>query len=414
MRRGEGRDNSTDSLGSLDQEIRFQKAGALPAKRAPGENQWISLQHHDQYSAQKNGVQFNASGDHKSFVAFQQRNGDQQAIPAEKNEKAESFLRMDVHLKEAPNFSASFRQLQNETVKREMEDEMKERLAKFLSEVEQRAEVFDPSEHKNFREKDDHLAFVTAGSDLTWGGLLQFVYSVQYHYPDSDIGVFDIGLSKEKREEIERFCKVSVLDTYMQFWPKHITNPKLKLWRPILWQMALAHYGHIVYIEPDRFLMTKAMKDYIEHSRHAGITVAGRRLQYSPFVVTNPEMYYFLSVDVRKLQKVSMFDVNMIILHNSQPVRHHFMRYLISCILEEYCVAPPGSTIVCDQNLFTGSQKYANCHRYDLSAINILLDKWFDYKSDMFLVRDIVTAHYDGRDVSRFLRTCDSERREEI
>lgn len=108
---GEGRDNSTDSLGSLDQEIRFQKAGALPAKRAPGENQWISLQHHDQYSAQKNGVQFNASGDHKSFVAFQQRNGDQQAIPAEKNEKAESFLRMDVHLKEAPNFSASFRQV---------------------------------------------------------------------------------------------------------------------------------------------------------------------------------------------------------------------------------------------------------------------------------------------------------------
>ena len=176
--------------------------------------------------------------------------------------------------------------------------------------------------------------------------------------------------------------------------------------------MGLAHYGHIIYVEPERFLSKKNMKDYIEHSRRFGITVVGRKLQYSPFVVTHPEMYFFFNVDTRKLQRVNMFEVTMIIMHNSQPVRHEFMRYLVSCALEEYCIAPPGAQRRCDQRLYPGSKKYANCHRYDLSAVNILLDKWFDFKQDTFLVRDIATAHYNGKDVSSKVKTCSKAKEE--
>lgn len=176
--------------------------------------------------------------------------------------------------------------------------------------------------------------------------------------------------------------------------------------------MGLAHYGHIIFVEPERYLHKKNMKDYIEHSRRYGITVVGRKLQYSPFVVTHPEMYYFLNVDTRKLQRVNMFDVSMIIMHNSQPVRHDFMRHLVSCTLEEYCITPPGSRQQCDNRLYPGSKKYANCHRYDLSAVNILLDKWFGFKQEDFLVKDIATAHYDGKDVSNRIKVC--KNREEI
>lgn len=178
--------------------------------------------------------------------------------------------------------------------------------------------------------------------------------------------------------------------------------------------MGLAHFGHIVYVEPDRFLMTKKMKDYIEHSRRYGVTIVGRKLQYSPYVVTHPEMYYFFPVDTRKLQRINMFEVNMMIMHNSQPVRHNLMRHLVACTLEEYCISPPGSQMVCNQQMYPGSKKYANCHRYDLSAMNILLDKWFEYNPDLFLVRDIVTAHYDGKDVSKKVKVCSQQKREEI
>nr|KAG5708277.1 hypothetical protein BaRGS_021211 [Batillaria attramentaria] len=302
----------------------------------------------------------------------------------------------------------------HDTVDWALEEELKKRRKKYFAEVEQRAEQFDPNEYRDFHEKDDHLAFVTAGSDRTWAGVLQFVYSVQYHYPDSSIGVFDLGLSREHREQLETFCKVVVLPVYMKFWPKHMTNLKLTLWRPILWQIGLVHFGHIVYVEPDRFLMTKTMKQYIEHSRRWGMTVVGKKLQYSPYVVTNPEMYFFLQVDTRKLQRVEMFDISMVVLHNSQPVRHFLMRHLVACTLEEYCIAPPGSQLACDQRLYPGSKKYANCHRYDLSAINILMYKWADFNADQFLVRDIVTANYDGKDVSHKVKVCTSNERVEM
>jgi hypothetical protein len=90
--------------------------------------------------------------------------------------------------------------------------------------------------------------------------------------------------------------------------------------------MALAHYGHVIYIEPDRFLSKKNMKEYIDHSRRRGITVVGRKLEYSPFIVTHPEMYFFLSVDTRKLQRVVMFQPTMVIMHNAEPIRHELMR----------------------------------------------------------------------------------------
>lgn len=86
----------------------------------------------------------------------------------------------------------------------ELEEELKERRKKFLAEVEKRAEQYDPAMYQDFQEKDDHLAFVTAGSDRSWAGVLQFVHSVQYHYPHSDIGIFDLGFSKERRLQVSQ------------------------------------------------------------------------------------------------------------------------------------------------------------------------------------------------------------------
>ncbi|KAL8617465.1 hypothetical protein ACOMHN_018946 [Nucella lapillus] len=288
----------------------------------------------------------------------------------------------------------------------ELEEELQRRRKKFQQSVAQRAEEYNPEDHKDMHEADDHLAFVTAGSDRTWAALQQFVYSIQYFYPDSEIGIFDLGLSDKNKQKLETYCGVAVLLPFVQLWPKHLKDASDTLWRPVIWQMSLANFGHIVYVEPERFLYANNMKHYIEHSRRRGITVVGQKLEYSPFVVTHPEMYYFFNVDTRKLQKVNMFDISMLIMHNSEPVRHEFMRYLMSCVMEEYCISPPGSKRKCNHRFYGGSKKYADCHRYEMSAVNILLNKWFQYRQDDYLVRDIATKHYDGTDVSDKIKIC--------
>ena len=170
--------------------------------------------------------------------------------------------------------------------------------------------------------------------------------------------------------------------------------------------MALAHYGHMVYIEPGRFLSQKYMKDYIAHSRRNGITLAGTKNNHSPFVVTHPEMYYFLGTDISKLMRTAMFDVSMVLMHNTSPVRHYFLRYLVACALEKHCIAPPGSKPSCDNRLFSGSKKFANCHRYEMSAISIILNNWFKYQQDEYLVKDVASSQYNGKDFTSKVRVC--------
>jgi hypothetical protein len=49
-----------------------------------------------------------------------------------------------------------------------------------------------------------------------------------------------------------------------------------------------------------------------------------------------------------------------------------FLKKYVQCSLEKDCMAPVGSQIIC--NFPNGERylKYANCHRFDQSAINII------------------------------------------
>jgi len=53
------------------------------------------------------------------------------------------------------------------------------------------------------------------------------------------------------------------------------------------------------------------------------------------------------------------------------------------CALERGCIAPPDADLGCS---FHGSRQYGHCHRYDQSALNILLANWFhdDHVAYMF------------------------------
>ena len=92
-----------------------------------------------------------------------------------------------------------------------LEEDLQQRRKKFLEDVASRAEEYNPEYFKNMVEKDDHLAFVTTARDRTFAAVLQFVYSVQYFYPGSEIGVFDLGLSGEKRKEVSGNIAVFLL-----------------------------------------------------------------------------------------------------------------------------------------------------------------------------------------------------------
>ncbi|XP_067670452.1 uncharacterized protein [Haliotis asinina] len=264
------------------------------------------------------------------------------------------------------------------------------------------------SEDKHIHESEDDFAFVTAANSDTYQGALRFIYSVQFNFPKAEIGIFDIGLSQQEASFIRELCSVELLPNLLALYPDHVQEKHdEKFWRPVILDSALNKFGHFIFVEPMRFFKNGAdLRGHFALSRKGGAAMFGTLKSYSSAVVTNPEMYYYLAVDVRKLFRMQHVEINMMIMHNSAHLKHFFTRWLVQCALEEYCMAPPGSKRKCNLYLYPGSKKYADCHRYDESAINLLLASWHNYDIDHYAAQDVVTSYFDGRDVGRLLKVC--------
>ncbi|CAL1537680.1 unnamed protein product [Lymnaea stagnalis] len=295
----------------------------------------------------------------------------------------------------------------------EVEKEMVKRRSVFFQSIKEREQPMEEHEFRDMHEADDNFAFVTAGSHSTFPATIQFIYSIQYFYPDSSIGIYDIGLTSDEKTFINSLCNTEVISMWLQVWPEELYKMRHRVWRPLLIQFAAGKYAHFIYIEPGKYVYKQAIKDYIIHSRLHGVTVGGKQLKYSSFVVTNPHMYTFLTTDEKKLQKTPHFEFSVLIVHNTKRVNNFFLRYLTACTMEDYCIAPPGAKPNCDYNL-GNNKKFANCHRYDESAMNLILNRWHDYKPSEYLMKDIVTKDYDGKDMSKRVKVCHPIKNDEV
>ncbi len=95
---------------------------------------------------------------------------------------------------------------------------------------------------------------------------------------------------------------------------------------------------------------------------------------------TLKETMNYMKEDMCSLAPVAEDHGGFLLLHNELWIREAFIKPLVACAMSPKCMCPrnPMDVIICD----TGIHKYNKCHRFDQSAINIILTKLFrDHKS---------------------------------
>ncbi|KIH56824.1 hypothetical protein ANCDUO_12992 [Ancylostoma duodenale] len=107
-------------------------------------------------------------------------------------------------------------------------------------------------------------------------------------------------------------------------------------------------------------------------------------------------MYAFIPTNIEAIKKKECMnhDANFaFIVKTSDGVE--IVKWYVMCALEENCMAPPGSRLWCK---FTSDRfnDYANCNRYDQSAINLLLANSYGYN-----FKDYVSSIGDGVKIDR-------------
>ncbi|KAL3848590.1 hypothetical protein ACJMK2_019439 [Sinanodonta woodiana] len=244
---------------------------------------------------------------------------------------------------------------------------------------------------------DDHELppIITAVRQTTMEPVMQLISSIQNYLPGRKVYVYDLDLNKFQKKQLMAICGVRVRLFMKDLFPNYISNYDDYHWRPLVIQTALAEFGHIFWINPTFQLISAELAPLVHDSHERGVSVIAQSVSYSTFAVTHPEMLKFIKSDKAKLTHHPHLEIFAMMIHNTPEVHENIMKLFTACALEKACLAPDGAKWQCQWD-FTG-RKHANCHRYDESALNILLKNMFDYDSTKFAHGNIYFKPYEDR-----------------
>ena len=104
---------------------------------------------------------------------------------------------------------------------------------------------------------------------------------------------------------------------------------------------------------------------------------------HSIFASTNPRMYRYLPSNKRKLTTVRMAQSGFVYYCLTKELYWDVLHWWYLCALEQTCIAPYRSVKACTRTGET-MKTYNKCHRYDQSALNILLLNKFNFTREPF------------------------------
>lgn len=254
-------------------------------------------------------------------------------------------------------------------------------------EIEEEAE-----RHMRLNFPDDHFpVIVTAATRNNLEDVEKLIESVQYFLPDKKLIIFHIDLHEEQVAKLESACNVETRIFWMWMFPAHVHNCSETSWRPVIIQLALAEFGSVMWINSNTRLVKGHFQSLLKESEEEDLVVLTSNKPYSTYSVTHPDMYGYLPTNLEMLKKTSHLEIRLVIIHNTKRIQNKLLKWLILCSLEKSCLAPTGSRHKCDPPLT--KSVYANCHRYDESAMNILLKNYFGFKLTSFAREDTFTMN---------------------
>jgi len=232
---------------------------------------------------------------------------------------------------------------------------------------------------------------------------LGFIRSANHFLPDTSLLLYDLGLARYEKELLQRNCNTS-LCSLLQFdytqWPGHVRDLKLHAYRPIIIQMTLRDIGSLVWLDIDYRLTESNLVPWLdqaatsgvvawEHESALAIPVASQgpiRAAIATTALTHPKMFEFF--DSSKYEDYAfqhMSSSSSLVLLYTQAVHTQLMLPWLKCILTESCINPIGAQDTGCRFDKKPQYRYSGCHRYDMSALNIVLGDMFRFQEGKYM-----------------------------
>lgn len=228
-----------------------------------------------------------------------------------------------------------------------------------------------------------------------------FLKSFQHYFPTSFLVVYDLGLNPADFALINGICNTSscTVKTFdFDAYPSHVKNLQLFAYRPIAIQEVLNEAGAVIMLDVQYVFNTGEIRNILNQAEKEGLS--SWTINQPTSALTHPRMFDYFNTKQEKFFFHRMIQPNHIVLYNINSIHFNVMFPWVKCALIPNCIAPIGA-----QNSGCRFDKkplyrYSGCHRYDTSALNVVLGLMFDFSS----------SHYAAREEDKFFRLVDIDK----
>ena len=144
-------------------------------------------------------------------------------------------------------------------------------------------------------------------------------------------------------------------------------------------QEVLREYNGVLWLDTDALLHDSNLAPMFQALQETDGALCLRFSDHSTFAVTHPGMYEYLPTDLTAARG-KQWGANAMFLYRTQSIFLNVIQWWVLCALEISCMAVNhNSTRFCSFGENPDQfNTYAGCHRFDQSALNILLLNHFD------------------------------------
>ena len=229
----------------------------------------------------------------------------------------------------------------------------------------------------------ERLVVVTGISSVYYQvAVAGMIGSVQRMMPKTKIIVYDLGLTVEQRDNVSRICGVELRTFNFSKYPDHVSLEILRnyAWKPLIAAELSEEYEVIMWGDSSVRLLEPLQKHVFPHFLDVEVPFVGTPESHVIVQMTHDKTLEYLNVTRESMKGLRTIQSGCWVIWLTDKTKR-LLNSWKDCALHKECIAPEGAILnpcrMKELGLDYDDVDYCECHRFDQSALDVILFRDF-------------------------------------